>query len=285
MPFIGDGSVGVEIDGIVRTGFPTPSRKLELYSATLRDWGWPEHALPMFIRSHVHWEDLDLDGGERILLPTFRIPTLVHTRSANSKWLNEISHRHPLWIHPSDAERLGIDLGGLARIVTGIGYFVIATWRTEGIRPGVVAASHHMGRWRLDATTGRSWGSGLADVGRQGDGTWRLRPRTGPEAYDSADPDTGRVWWSDTGVHQNLTFPVQPDPVSGMHCWLQRVRVVPAEDGDQAGDVVVDTARSHELYRRWLAMARPGPGPGGLRRPLWFARPVKPAATAYRYDD
>ena len=31
-------------------------------------------------------------------------------------------------------------------------------------------------------------------------------------------------------------------------------------------------------------MTRPGPGPGGLRRPLWFARPVKPAATAYRYD-
>ena len=28
--------------------------------------------------------------------------------------------------------------------------------------------------------------------------------------------------------------------------------------------------------------ARPGPGPGGLRRPLHFARPVKPLASAYR---
>jgi hypothetical protein len=26
------------------------------------------------------------------------------------------------------------------------------------------------------------------------------------------------VWWSDAGVHQNITFPVHPDPVSGMHC-------------------------------------------------------------------
>ena len=48
-------------------------------------------------------------GTERILLPTFRIPTLIHTRSANSKWLNEISHRHPLWIHPEDAEKLEIE--------------------------------------------------------------------------------------------------------------------------------------------------------------------------------
>jgi hypothetical protein len=82
-------------------------------------------------------------------------------------------------------------------------------------------------------------------------------------------------------VHQNLTFPVQPDPVSGMHCWLQRVTVAPAQPGDQHGDVHVDTAAATTALEEWLAMARPGPGPGDLRRPLWFARPVKPLATAY----
>ena len=135
---------------MAKEGFPTPSRKLELYSQTLADWGWPEYATPTWIPSHVHWEDLDLSGDERILLPTFRIPTLIHTRSANSKWLSELSHRHPLWIHPSDAEALGIEVGGLVRITTRIGHFVIGAWRTEGIRPAVVAASHHMGRWRLE---------------------------------------------------------------------------------------------------------------------------------------
>ena len=30
------------------------------------------------------------------------------------------------------------------------------------------------------------------------------------------------------GVHQNLTFQVNPDPISGMHCWHQRVRVTRA---------------------------------------------------------
>jgi anaerobic selenocysteine-containing dehydrogenase len=294
MPFIGDGSLGVDIDGVPRFGFPTPSRRLELYSETLRDWGWPEYALPTWIPSHVHWEDLDLAGGERILLPTFRLPTMIHTRGGQSKWLAEISHGHPLWIHPSDADQLGIDVNGLVRIRTQTGYFVIRAWRTEGIRPGVVAASHHMGRWRLDDTTGTpKWGSGVsalagpaaaygAAASAATDGRWHLSSASGVHPFESGDRDSSRVWWSDAGVHQNLTFPVQPDPVSGMHCWLQRVSVGPAEAGDRYGDIAVDTGRSMEVFREWLAKTRPGPGPGGLRRPLHFARPVKPQATAYR---
>ena len=47
------------------------------------------------------------------------------------------------------------------------------------------------------------------------------------------DNDTARIWWHDTGVHQNLTFAVQPDPISGMHCWHQRVRVTPALADDE----------------------------------------------------
>lgn len=284
MPYIGDGSPAVDINGEPKLGFPTPSRKLEFFSETIRDWGWPEYAMPTFIRSQVHWEDLDMSAGERILVPTFRVPTLIHTRSSNSQWLNEISHRHPLWLHPGDAEELGIEENGLVRITTRIGHFVIQAWRTEGIRPGVVAASHHMGRWRLEDDKARSWGTGKASIEQGEDGRWKLKREQGVEAYESEDPDTGLIWWTDTGVHQNLTFPVQPDPVSGMHCWLQRVTVSPAEPGDAYGDVVVDTGASHRIFEEWLAKARPGPGPDGLRRPLWFARPVKPKATAYRYD-
>jgi anaerobic selenocysteine-containing dehydrogenase len=278
---LGDGSPAVEVDGELKQGFPTPSKKLELFSTTLKDWGWPEYATPTWIPSHVHWEDLDLDGDERILLPTFRIPTLVHTRSANSKWLNEISHRHPLWIHPSDAESLGIPPEGLVRITTRIGHFVIRAWRTEGIRPGVVAASHHMGRWRTDDTEGRSWSSGRVEIANDGS-TWTMRRNEGMHAYSSDDPDTSRIWWTDTGVHQNLAFCVQPDPVSGMQCWHQRVRVTPAGPEDRYGDVVVDTELSRQAYLEWLGRTRPAPGPAGLRRPLWYARPLKPDVSAYR---
>ncbi len=280
---LGDGSPGVDIDGEIKEGFPTPSKKLELYSSTLKDWGWPEYATPKWIPSHVHWEDLDMEGNERILLPTFRIPTLIHTRSANSKWLNEISHRHPLWIHPEDAEKLGIEESGLVRISTRIGHFVIQSWRTEGIRPGVVAASHHMGRWRLEEDKARSWGAGKADISTNGT-EWKLKRNHGAEAYSSSDPDTERIWWSDTGVHQNLTFSVQPDPISGMQCWHQRVRVTAAEPNDEYGDVVVDTAKSREAYLEWLAKTRPAPGPDGLRRPLWYARPMKPQSSAYLFE-
>ncbi len=284
---LGDGSPAVVVDGQAKEGFPTPSKKLELYSTTLAEWGWPEYATPTWIPSHVHWEDLDMAGNERILLPTFRIPTLIHTRSANSKWLNEISHRHPLWIHPEDAEKLEIEESGLVRISTRIGHFVIQAWRTEGIRPGVVAASHHMGRWRLEEDKARSWGTGKASVSSEpsadGGQIWKLRREHGNEAYDSTDPDTGRIWWKDTGVHQNATFCVQPDPISGMQCWHQRVRVTPAEAGDEYGDVVVDTAKSREAYLDWMAQTRPaGTNDSGLRRPLWYARPLKPSPNAYR---
>ena len=282
---LGDGSAAVEVGGLPREGFPTPSKKLELYSETLADWGWEEYATPAWIPSHVHWEDLDLAGDERILLPTFRIPTLIHTRSANSKWLNEISHRHPLWLHPSDAEELGIEENGLVRVTTRIGHFVIGSWRTEGIRPGVVAASHHMGRWRLDEGQARNWGAGKYDISNAGT-EWKLRREHGNQPYGSDDPDTGRIWWTDTGVHQNATFCVQPDPISGMQCWHQRVRVGPAEPGDEYGDVVVDTAKSREAYLDWLSKTRPaGTNDAGLRRPLWYARPVKPTAAAYRLPE
>jgi anaerobic selenocysteine-containing dehydrogenase len=38
--------VGVNVDGKILRGFPTPSGKLEFYSSTLAEWGWPEYALP-----------------------------------------------------------------------------------------------------------------------------------------------------------------------------------------------------------------------------------------------
>jgi hypothetical protein len=89
------------------------------------------------------------------------------------------------------------------------------------------------------------------------------------------------VWWKDAGVHQNLTFPVHPDPVSGMHCWHQKVRVERAGPEDRYGDVFVDTNKALQVYEQWLKKTRPAPGPDNLRRPLWFARAVRPAPETY----
>jgi anaerobic selenocysteine-containing dehydrogenase len=275
--------VGVRVDGKILRGFPTPSGRLEFYSGTLAAWGWREYAIPTYIRSHIHPDALA--PGEMPLISTFRLPVHIHTRSANAKWLDEIAHTNPLWLHPRDAGRLGVGTGDLVRVETAIGHFVVKAWVTEGIRPGVVACSHHMGRWRLNDTAQRQMTSTVA-LGR--DGTRRSLSRTAPAGpYQSADPDTARIWWKDVGVHQNLTFPVHPDPISGQHCWHQAVRVRPADPTDRPGDVHVDLERARSEYRSWLARTRPARvvSPDGTRRPYWLLRPLKPPKDVYRLPE
>jgi hypothetical protein len=87
------------------------------------------------------------------------------------------------------------------------------------------------------------------------------------------------------GVNQNLAHGVHPDPVSGVHCWLQKVKSVrKAEPNDKAGDLFVDTNYSMKIYHEWLALTRPANqvSPDGMRRPYWLARPLKPAKDTYK---
>src|SRR5437867_12177799 len=146
-------------------------------------------AVPGYTHSTIHPESLQ--PGEMPLIPTFRLPVQIHTRSANAKWLDEIAHSNPLWIHSHDAERFGVTTGQLVRVETRIGHFVVKAWVTEGIRPGVVACSHHMGRWKLDAHGERSQRQLSATVELAHSGTrWTMRRRAGVAPYASRDPDT-----------------------------------------------------------------------------------------------
>ncbi len=280
--------IGIMVDGQPKVGFDTPSRRLEFFSQTLSRWGWPQrqYTIPWSVKSHVHPDEIHRDQGEMILLPNFRLPTLIHTRSANSKWLYEISHNNPIWMNPDDADRIGVRTGDLARVDTEIGYFVDHVWVTEGIKPGVIALSHHLGRWRLQEEDSLNRGTtNLVELTEDGNGGFRLRTIHGAVAWKSSDPDTSRIWWSNVGVPQNLTHAVHPDPISGVHCWLQKATAVrKAATDEKAGDVFVDTAKSMEKYREWLATTRPADqvSPDGTRRPYWLARPLKPAKEAYQ---
>ena len=111
-----------------------------------------------------------------------------------------------------------------------------------------------MGRWRLKEDQGNERWSSRArrhDRGRRRGVTLppaaRRRSRGSP-----ADPSSARVWWSDAGVHQNITFPVHPDPISGMHCWHQKVRVRPAEPGDRTPTSTSTSSARAAVYRKWL---------------------------------
>ncbi len=301
-----DKPVGVMVDGKAVTGYGTPSRKLEIFSKTMPDWKWPEFALPEYYRSHIHrsnqaasvgkatpdfdnrymprveWPE-NANGEVFTLLPIFRLPNLIHTRSGNAKLLYEIAHKNSLWLNPVDAGRIGnARTGDLLKVHTEIGFFVLQAWVTEGLAPGVVACSHHLGRWRLNQENQvERLSSAWVDLKEIGKGQYKMRQVEGVEPYQSSDPDTRRVWWSDAGVHQNLTFPVHPDPISGMHCWHQMVRVERAGADDRYGDIFVDTNRSFAIYQKWKAFTRPAPGPDHLRRPLWFPRVVRPADEAF----
>ena len=287
--------LGIAHDGRPVEGFPTPSGRLEFFSTTLVEWGWPEYATPIYPKnsqerqtmpqlvSQVHNSLLDTSQSEYVLLPTFRLPTLIHSRTDGAKWLHEIAHINPVWINPLDAIRIGVDTGDLVKVETEIGYFIDRVWVTEGIRPGVVACSHHLGRWRLHEDSGSDrWNSAVVALERDAN-RWTLRQVKGPGPFKSDDPDSDRIWWSDGGVHQNLVFPVQPDPISGGHCWHQKVRVVKPEAGLKYGDISIDSDAALRVYRRWLGLTRPAPGPGGLRRPYWMIRPLKPQRDRYYF--
>jgi anaerobic selenocysteine-containing dehydrogenase len=213
-------------------------------------------ATPTYARTHVHHSLIDHERGEYVLIPTYRLPTMIHSRSGNAKYLNELAHAHPLLVCPEDAGRIGVQTGELVRVETEIGWFVIKAFVTEGIRPGVVAASHHMGRWRLREDQGMErWSSAVVEMQEEHE-TVAFRQIHGVRPWDSSDPSSRRIWRNDAGVHQNITFPVHPDPISGMHCWHQKVRLRPAR-----------------------------PARGELRRPIWLFRPVKPVLEAYRLPD
>ncbi len=276
-------AIGVMVKGKACMGFLTPSRKQEFFSQTMIDWKWPEYTIPTYLKSHIHPDEIDYAKGEFPRLPTFRLPVLIHSRSGNAKWLYEIANRNPIWMHPSDAARFGLDTGSLVRVYTEIGYFVDKVWVTEGMKPGVLACSHHLGRWRRPQDApGNRWATATVNIENDGKGGWKMKTLKGIVPFKSMDKDSARIFWSDGGVHQNITFPVHPDPISGMHCWHQKVRLEKAAPDDQYGDIFVDTNKSMEVYRRWLDMTRPAPGPGNLRRPLWMKRALRPVDEAYK---
>ena len=150
-----DGAAASSSTASARAGFNTPSRKLEFYSPTLADWGWPEHAIPRYVPGHVHWRDLEARGG--------RVRSAAELPAADAHphaLAGEVALRDLAQQPAVDRDRRTRDSSASSRAISsrcgrGIGYFVTRAWVTEGIRPGVVGMSHHLGRWRLNEEIGR----------------------------------------------------------------------------------------------------------------------------------
>ena len=49
-----------------------------------------------------------------------------------------------------------------------------------------------------------------------------------------------------------LTHSVKlPDPISGAHCWLQKVRISKPSKDEHYGDIFVDTKKSFAHFQKW----------------------------------
>ncbi len=343
---------GIEIDGKKMEGFETLDKKLDFFCEWLADdWKWPEYAIPFYPRndqekkemvhivSHVNHSFMT-EKNSYALNTVFRLPYNIHTRSANSKHLMEISQNHdPIWISTPDAARQGFKRGDAIRVnivdsLTGLasGYFVAMAVPTEGVLPGTLACSHHGGRWKLvnavtipnGVTDGKvdsqpmkrdmkdpkfmahapqnvgqdgaqikiedysgtaglnSFGVPTAEVQMDGK-NGKLKYVEGIKPFKSdrfADynKDSGNIWWDGlSGSWQNAVAAPHPDPISGMHCWHQKVILEPAQPGDKIGDIQVNYDNNFKVYQGWRDQLTRGLDKDStLRRPEHIKRPWVP---------
>lgn len=135
-----------------------------------------------------------------LILTTFKVPVQTHSRTQGCKWLTELHHENPAWIHPEAAAARGIQDGDRIRVKSEVGEMVTKARVTEGVHPKVVAISHHAGHW--------AWGE------------YASGKRT---AVHVTEADGRNRWWNEYGTHPNLIIPNVGDPISGAMCWMDTV--------------------------------------------------------------
>jgi len=140
-----------------------------------------------------------LREGEFHLI-TFQWNVHSYSQTANCKWLMEIVHRNPLWIHEETARRLHVEKGDRVRITSSTGSLVTPVFVTQGIHPRTVALSDNVGRWQY---------------GHVAEG----------KPFRSEDSETKLIWWGKhgTGVHPSSIIPIQLDPVGEGQGWMDTV--------------------------------------------------------------
>jgi anaerobic selenocysteine-containing dehydrogenase len=309
-------AMGIKMGDKVVAGFNSQSRKMEYYASWMKDWKWPEYAIPVYptnkeqrekmrhIVSQVHHDHM-VNENDFALNPIFRLSYNIHTRSVNSKHLMEISQNHnPVWIATVDADRLGIKRGDKIKVaisdtVSGLesGYFIAMAVPTEAVLPGTLACSHHAGRWKLQNAVeipGFKEKLGVMGVGSplyemtMDDKIGTLKPKQGIVAglmerkdswqFKEFNRDLDNIWWDGlSGSWQNAVAPAHPDPISCAHCWHQKVSITLAGKDEVIGDIYVNYDNNFKTYQSWRdELARPLDSTNTTRRPTQLKRPVWP---------
>jgi anaerobic selenocysteine-containing dehydrogenase len=222
-------AIGIMIKGAAVRGFNTPTRKLDVYSKFINDKGNEAgreiNPLPIYAPIPDHHRKLD---GDHLIMISFKWNVHNAHRTMQSKWLSEIVHSNPAWIHPETARRYGLNEGDWAEVTSyrpkdahvphddgaEMGRMKVPVHITEGVHPLVIAISHSNGRQH----------GGRVAAGKA--------PIAAVEGLaSSSDPDVDKnLWWSrETSIAQNSLIPIYPDPRSGQqayHDTLVKIRKV-----------------------------------------------------------
>jgi anaerobic selenocysteine-containing dehydrogenase len=135
-----------------------------------------------------------------LILTTYKVATQSHSRTQNSKWLTELYHTNPAWIHPETAAARGIRDGAKIKLTSAVGSMTTRARVTEGIHPGVIAISNHCGHWAY--------------------GQYASLEKS---AVHESEDDSARIWWKSNGAHPNWVIPNAGDPIGGQHRWMDTV--------------------------------------------------------------
>lgn len=166
---------------------------------------------------------------DQLYLVSFKVNVQIHSRSQNCKWLQEIYHKNPLWLHPETARRLlgpDIEEGTLVRIeqtmpslpgdrdrkLTKAESITARVRLTQGIHPSVVALSFHCGHWEYGRyASGKALDPELTGAQQSDSNIWWQR---GAKPGSPGEP----TQWSDIrGIHPNWIIPNTPARVSGQY--------------------------------------------------------------------
>jgi anaerobic selenocysteine-containing dehydrogenase len=127
----------VEYRKYLRSGFKTPSGKVEIYSSRLRDHGYPP--LPGYRDLDAAFSNQPGLRENYPLLGTTRRPgAYVHTRFRNIPALRKLEPEPLIRLHPDDAQGRGIEDGSLTTVTSPKGTIKIRAKVTDEVSPGVV---------------------------------------------------------------------------------------------------------------------------------------------------
>lgn len=131
-----------EFQKYLRDGFNTPSRKVELYSETMKDYGYDQ--LPTFhepAESPVSRPDL-AEKYPLLFVSGSRTIFYHHSQHRNLPTLRRLAPEPLLEIHPETASGLGVADGNMVTVESIRGSTKVKARLTEDVHPKVVAMQH-----------------------------------------------------------------------------------------------------------------------------------------------